>query len=202
MKASPIQLLQSTIEKLSVEANPDYVASTAASSEDVPLEVREICEPFPTFWEGQAQSPEGIAERTFMVRLALRTDPDLSGTIPYPFEMIFSGVVACMPKTVNGFPPALTARQYGLAMIYGAMREQFLVMTSRMPYGPRLLPTVSFMEPDLAVQSPEVIDSLTVSSGDGVLAAPASKTKSSSTAASPRAKRVVGVKRLSPKSTD
>ena len=65
MKASPIQLLQSTIEKLSVEANPDYVASTAASSEDVPLEVREICEPFPTFWEGQAQSPEGIAERTF-----------------------------------------------------------------------------------------------------------------------------------------
>lgn len=188
MKASPVQLLQSTIEKLSVEANADYSPSTVLGGEDVPLEVREICEPFPSFWEGQPLIAEGIAERTFMVRLALRTDPSLAASTPYPFEMIFSGVVACVPERLNGFTPGVTARQYGLAMIYGAMREQFLVMTSRMPHGPRLLPTVSFMEPDPGQSSSEAI---TTSS-------PALSTAVKAGADSSRAKlpkRVVGAKK-------
>ena len=148
MKPSPVQLLQSTIEKFSVEANMLGSDRAAPTSEDVQLQVKAFCEPFAGFWEDQVPPVDGIEERTFMVRLSIRTEPDGAASIPYSFELVFSGVVACFPETLNGFVPALTARQYGLAMIYGAMREQFLTFTSRMPHGARLLPTVSFMEPD------------------------------------------------------
>lgn len=148
MKPSPVQLLQSTIEKFSVEANVLESDRAASTSEDVQLQVKEFCEPFAGFWEDQVTPVDGIAERTFMVRLSIRTEPEEVASIPYSFELVFSGVVACFPETLNGFAPALTAKQYGLAMIYGAMREQFLTFTSRMPHGARLLPTVSFMEQD------------------------------------------------------
>lgn len=149
MKVSPVQLLQSTIEKLSIEANDAYNGEDPKSlGEDLELQVKEICEPFAEFWTDQAPPREGVEERTFMVRLAIRTDPDVTEVGPYAFELVFSGVVACMPPKANQFTPMQAARQFGFAMIYGAMREQFLTVTSRMPHGPRLLPTVSFMEPD------------------------------------------------------
>lgn len=147
MKSSPVQLLQSTIEKVSVEANLEFNAEEAPFGEDVELQVREVCEPFPQFWDSQGQKPpiEEFPERTFLVRLAIRSNPEKSSNIPYPFELIFSGVVASVPSFVQ-MSPSDSARQYGLAMLYGAMREQFLTMTSRMPHGARLLPTVSFMD--------------------------------------------------------
>lgn len=147
MKPSPVQLLQSTIEKISVDANLDFDPQQDEQlGDNVELQVRELCEPFPQYWETQGQTPpiEGLEDRTFVVRLAIRTDPELAASLPYAFELIFSGVVASDPSWKH--PQA--ARQYGLAMIYGAMREQFLTMTSRMPHGARLLPTVSFMDPD------------------------------------------------------
>ncbi len=149
MKPSPVQLLQSTIETISVEANALYDPEQAVSTgEDVQLQVKEACEPFSAYWDGQALPVEGIEQRTFMVRLSIRTESENVSSIPYRFDLVFSGVVACFPEKLNGFTPAATARQYGFAMIYGAMREQFLTLTSRMPHGARLLPTVSFMEPD------------------------------------------------------
>lgn len=151
MKPSPVQLLQSTIETLSVEANLDFDPQQGSISENVELQVREICEPFPDYWEEQSPPVEGLQERTFIVRLAIRSDPEQASRIPYAFELIFSGVVAS-PPSLNLFTPVQSARQYGLAMIYGAMREQFLTMTSRMPHGARLLPTVSFMEPDASTE--------------------------------------------------
>lgn len=147
MKPSPVQLLQSTIEKVNVEANLEFNPEGAPFGEDVELQVREVCEPFPQFWDSQGQKPpiEEFPERTFLVRLAIRSNPEKSFNIPYSFELIFSGVVASVPSFVQ-MSPADSARQYGLAMLYGAMREQFLTMTSRMPHGARLLPTVSFMD--------------------------------------------------------
>jgi len=152
MKPSPVLLLQSTIEKISIEANVDFDPEDTSGGDDVELQVREVCEPFPDFWQGQTAPDETIHERTFVVRLAIRSDPDKAAAIPYPFELIFSGVVAA-PPSLNQFTPVQAARQYGFAMVYGAMREQFLTMTSRMPYGARLLPTASFMEPDAAPTS-------------------------------------------------
>ena len=158
MKPSPVLLLQSTIEKISVEANVDFDPNDRSASDDVELQVREICEPFPDFWQGQPEPAEGIDERTFVVRLAIRSDPEKAADIPYPFELIFSAVVAS-PPSLNQFTPVQAARMYGFSMVYGAMREQFLTMTSRMPHGARLLPTASFMEPD-TVPAPAVADQL------------------------------------------
>lgn len=147
MKSSPVQLLQSTIEKISVDANLEFDSKITPFGEDVELQVREICEPFPDFWNAQERTPpiEELPARTYLVRLAIRSNPEKSKEIPYSFELIFSGVVASVPSFVD-MPAADSARQYGLAMLYGAMREQFLTMTSRMPHGARLLPTASFMD--------------------------------------------------------
>ena len=181
MKPSPVQLLQSTIEKFSVEANPLNADGAASTSEDVQLQVKEFCEPFSAFWKDQAPPVNGIEERTFMVRLSIRTEVEDVTSIPYSFELVFSGVVACFPETLNGFAPALTARQYGLAMIYGAMREQFLTFTSRMPHGARLLPTVSFMEPDPKVAAA----TSTVSEAEPAKAATRAKVASAKRARAP-----------------
>ena len=155
MKQSPVQLFQTTIEKLSIEALEEFsAAEQSAPGENIDLQVREVCEAFPPYWDAQEPPVPGIEKRTFLVRLAIRTDPENTKPIPYAFDLMFSGVVACVPERLNGFEPMQAARQYGFAMVYGAMREQFLTVTSRMPYGARILPTVSFMEPDPSSATP------------------------------------------------
>ena len=151
MKASPVQLLQSTIEKLCVESNLEFEdTGTDLRVENVEIQVKEECQLFSEYWDDEKSlsSGEGIRDRTYRVRLSIRTGQEAAKAAPYAFDLVFAGVVACMPPRLNQFSPEQAARQYGFAMIYGAMREQFLTATSRMPHGPRLLPTVSFMEPD------------------------------------------------------
>jgi hypothetical protein len=149
MKPSPIQLLQSTIETISIKASDEFTPEDkSATGEDIALLVQENCQPFRDYWDS-ATPPlaPGIEDRTFAVRLGIRSDPEHGGAVlAYEFDLLFSGVVACLPERTSEFDPEQMARQYGFAMIYGAMREQFLTLTSRMPNGPRLLPTVSFME--------------------------------------------------------
>ena len=154
MKPSPIQLMRSTIEKLSVEVNSDYQSGTedAQLMENLVLQFKEDFRPLDGHWSEQNPVPmPGIEQRTFSVSLGIRTDPDdLKG--PYSFEVVASGIVACVPERVHELTAAEAARQYGLAMIYGSMREQLLTVTSRMVHGGRLLPTVSFMEPPAAAK--------------------------------------------------
>lgn len=149
MKPSPVQLLQSNVDKISVEVNNEFEPDVrgAAFSEGITLQVKEHFEAVPDFWDEQGAPPKpGIRDRTFMVTLGIRTDPKEKKSAPYSFEILATGIVACMPEKVNALEPDEAAKQYGLSMIYGAMREQLLMITSRMVHGPRLLPTVSFME--------------------------------------------------------
>lgn len=150
MKPSPVQLLQSTIDKIAVEANDKFDSSGKGASlrEDIVLQVKEGFQDFAEYWDKGNPAPlPGLENRTYLVSLGIRTDPEDRQQAPYSFELAVSGIVACMPEMVHQLRPEEAARQYGLAMIYGAMREQLLTVTSRMVHGPRLLPTVSFMEP-------------------------------------------------------
>lgn len=148
MKPSPIQLLQSNFEKLCVEVNPTYQdAGSDFISDTLVIQVKETIRSVSDFWTEKNPPPApGVEKRTFVVTLGVRTDPE-DRTVPYMFDLVCSGVVACMPDRVHALTASEAARQYGLAMIYGAMREQLLTATSRMVHGGRLLPTVSFMEP-------------------------------------------------------
>ncbi len=149
MKPSPVQLLQSTIDKISVESNDEFDGGGEGVSlrEDILLQVKEGFQGFSEYWGKENPVPlVGLENRTYLVSLGIRTDPEDRRLAPYSFELAVSGIVACMPEMVHELRPEEAARQYGLAMIYGAMREQLLTLTSRMIHGPRLLPTVSFME--------------------------------------------------------
>jgi hypothetical protein len=163
MKPSPVQLLQSTIDKIAVESNDEFDSSgkDASLREDIVLQVKEGFQDFAEYWDKGNPAPlPGLESRTYLVSLGIRTDPEDRHQAPYSFELAVSGIVACMPEMVHELRPEEAARQYGLAMIYGAMREQLLTVTSRMMHGPRLLPTVSFMEPPKGASAPEKVESV------------------------------------------
>jgi len=152
MKSSPIMLLQTLIEKIQVEINPEFEGKKGQSEfgESVELQVRQQCEPYSDYWDEETPPViSGIENRTYSVTLGIRTDPEVKARGPYSFELVFTGVVACVPEMIGDLPPQVAAQQYGYAMVYGAMREQFITLTSRMGHGGRLLPTVSFMDSGL-----------------------------------------------------
>lgn len=146
MKTSPIQVVESFIEKFHVEINADFEES--GNLQDViKLDSFQQCRPAADFWKTNAPVFEGVESRTFTVRLGVRTTgADAAQKEPYQFEMICSAVVVCIPVMVSELTPEIAARQYGLTLLFGVMREQLLTVTGRMPYGQRLLPVVSFME--------------------------------------------------------
>ena len=105
----------------------------------------------PDFWNDQiGEFPPDIRDRTFMVELGLRNDPNNENRHPYSFELVFSGVACCIPKRVGTSSAEKLIYQYSLAILFGAMREQFLSITSRMRHGGRLLPTASFLDEDIS----------------------------------------------------
>lgn len=165
MKPSPVQLLQSRIDKIAVEVNSTFAEPLDSESigEEMTLEFMEQVLPAHDFWKhtGRPVQTPGIEGRTYYVSLGVRNKvSDLQA--PYQFEIVCSGVVACLLPKIHSLEPDEAAKQYGLAMIYGAMREHFLLITSRMLHGSRILPTVSFME---APRSDGQVGQLSVSAG-------------------------------------
>lgn len=144
MKASPIQLLSSTLDRVKVEANDDYDESGPSRSDDIVLESFKQWEACPEYWLDEDVGVPGVEERTYRITLGVRTPAgDLTG--PYAFDIICTGVVACFPEGVGNLNPEEAAHQYGCTILFGMIREQLLALTARMPYGLRLLPTVSFL---------------------------------------------------------
>lgn len=147
MKPSPIQLLDSTFEEIFVEVNSSHQPKAGGTVlNDVHFEVNTACQAIPDFWEGKEQPVAGIDQRTFVVNLGIRTAPDENGAYPYSFRIRCAGVVACMKDHVSSNLSAeAAATEYGLALLYGMVREQVLQCTSRMAFSAWMLPTVSFM---------------------------------------------------------
>ena len=155
MKASPIQLLESFPEKVWVEI-PQMDGENSvnqAEFERVDLEILRGIEQCADFWKEDVPI-QGVQERTFRVTLGVKT-PENTPAGGYIFEFVVSGIVACMPEKVGGKMPKDVAFEYGLTILYGMIREQFSMISSRMRPGIRFLPTMSFMgESDLKPKSP------------------------------------------------
>lgn len=145
MKLSPIQLLESFPEKVWVERNKSEGAPEDGESvfDRIDLQVFKRIEPFPDFWEDAPPVP-GLKDRTFRLTLGVRT-PEETKVGAYVFEFVVTGAIACIPETLGGRNPEDVAFEYGLAILYGMIREQFASISSRMQPGIRLLPTLSFM---------------------------------------------------------
>jgi hypothetical protein len=145
MKLSPIQLLESHPEKVWIERVSVDLGSAEdeSTSGQVDIQFYKKMVPFSDFWKIEPAVP-GLKDRTFHLTLGVRTPENLrAGT--YVFEIVLTGVFACIPEKVGNRIPEDVVFEYGLTMLYGMVREQLVAISSRMQPGLQLLPTLSFM---------------------------------------------------------
>ena len=151
MKRSPVQLLDPSLEKIFVAPSSEskYEERTPSPFEYDEKRVFQFSKSFgrvpASYWNGKPPR-EGLGDRTFFVGLALRTNPDEKDVGPYKFEIKATGVVAVIPEKIGKLEAPEAAYQYGLALLFGMIREQIYTTTSRMKWGPIILPIASFLD--------------------------------------------------------
>jgi hypothetical protein len=144
MKLSPIQLLESSVEKILVERiRGDAGEQAHEMSDTLDFQVFKEIKPFPEFWV-QPPEPALLKETTFVVTLGIRT-PAGKSFHGYGFELVVSGVLASLQESYRSHGVQDMVFEYGLTLLYGIAREQFTATTARMSNGPCVLPTMSFI---------------------------------------------------------
>ncbi len=148
MKPSPIQLLRLTFNRVHVEFDKEHAPAEPPN-------------PMTTVFafKGVSITTEiGLAEidmahewgpmylvslRLLIDNQALAAEPDRKFS-PYRIDIEAAGVILLRKGAENlGSPHGLVSVN-GAALLWSAIREQLLTLTSRMPAGPVMLPTVHF----------------------------------------------------------
>ncbi len=168
MKLAPIQLLQLFFKKVSVQIDERHAP-------------REPLNPFTTIFifDGVEINTEfGIGEidpdhergRLFLVTLKVMVNNQPSDQAPerkfcpYLIEVDVRGVVVVPKGAEKLAPPEDLAAVNGASLLWAAVREQVLTVTSRMLAGPVTLPTMNFhdlkqrtevAEPDIPATKPK-----------------------------------------------
>lgn len=144
MRQSKIQLVELKLGKILIAPNTKYKEpSSAEEAEGIDMALQSaktICKS-PEYWATPVDVDEKIRDHTYTVKLGIRTPPAGSG-YPYNFEVQYSGVIVNFdPQDGN---PDKFAAKYGLALLYGAVRDQIFTLTAKMKGGALLVPTMSF----------------------------------------------------------
>lgn len=160
MKPSPVQLMQLMFKHVKVELDPAHLPA------EVPNPLTSVF----TFDGVSLQSEVGIGESdphhergtVFFVELRVVVDnepnPDIKGQkyAPYKVDVAVEGVVL-IPKGAEQLADAEDlAAVNGASMLWSAVREQVLTITSRMRAGPVVLPSVHFHDLKKRNEAPEV----------------------------------------------
>lgn len=145
MKPAPIQLLQLMFRKVSVEVDERH------APEEPP-------NPFTSIFvfDGVEITTEcGIGEldpghergRLYLVTLRVvidNQDAPERKYCPYLIDVDARGLVVVPKGAEQVAPPEALASVNGSSLLWSAVREQVLSLTSRMPAGPVMLPTMNF----------------------------------------------------------
>ncbi|MCW5238067.1 hypothetical protein [Verminephrobacter eiseniae] len=148
MKPSPVQLVQLMFKHVKVELDPAHLP------EEIPNPLTSVF----TFDGVSLQSEVGIGEADpnhergtmFFVELRVAVDnvpnPDTADQkyAPYKIDVVIEGVVLIPRGTEQLGDPEDLAAVNGASMLWSAVREQVLTITSRMRAGPVVLPSVHF----------------------------------------------------------
>ena len=160
MKPSPLQLMQLMFKHVKVELDPAHLPA------EVPNPLTSVF----TFDGVSLQSEIGIGESdphhergtVFFIELRVVVDnepnPDIKGQkyAPYKVDVAVEGVVL-IPKGAEQLADAEDlAAVNGASMLWSAVREQVLTITSRMRAGPVVLPSVHFHDLKKRNEAPEV----------------------------------------------
>ncbi len=152
MRKSKIQLLQTSLLKLSIEPVADLKYENRRPSnpfeyEKITLETSKACSKLREYWSALPPPVESIRETTYHVQLGLRTPADIDDVGPYRFEIVYSAVITVLPDRAKGsLSDDDMALQYGLTLLYGVIREQISTLTYKMSWGQVMLPTMTFLD--------------------------------------------------------
>lgn len=156
MQLSPLQLLEYVFDGLSVQPVKGYQADPDVS-------------PSLVFFPGKLSlsAEVGIdllAEEAnysdYGVNLALKVGPKADEQAPYEVHVTVKGLVRMHLVQAEGQAEERRVRALvnGVSLLYGAVRDQVMTITSRSVHGPFLLPSVSFA--DLALPKGEPVAQL------------------------------------------
>ncbi|WP_257386395.1 hypothetical protein [Tahibacter caeni] len=148
MKLSPIQLVHLSFRRVSVEVDAEYLRSAAHSSADAHALLEGVV--IKTEVSKTAADEEDPRGTPYFLTLRVlidnaHDDADSDRTIsPYRID-VEAGAMVVLAKGTDklGDPDDLIAVN-GPALMWGAIREQVANITSRMPIGMAMLPSVNF----------------------------------------------------------
>jgi hypothetical protein len=173
MMPSPIQLLQLTFKRIAVEIDPQHAPPEAPN----PMTTVFVFDGVSITTEVGLGEIDMAHERGPMYLVSLRVLVDNQPSddepnrkfSPYLIDIEAAGVVLLPNGAEKVAPPMDLVTVNGAALLWSAIREQLLTLTSRMPVGPVMLPTVHFH--DLKQRTPEQASA----AATAALAAPAKK---------------------------
>ncbi len=161
MKPSPVQLIQLMFKHVKVELDPAHLPA------ELPNPLTSVF----TFDGVSLQSEVGIGEADpdhergtmFFVELRVVVDnvpnPDIADQkfAPYKMDVAIEGVILILKGAEELGDPEDLAAVNGASMLWSAVREQILTITSRMRAGPVVLPSVHFHDLKKQNGSSEVV---------------------------------------------
>lgn len=139
------------IKNNSLQLEHYHFTECSVVARDVEFDDINVEGPYPSFANQKLNSTVNIATseqsenpNNFLLSLDIECSPDDSSSFPYKFMFRVEGIFEC-----NSFSDNVEERKKlvvcnGSTMLYGAVRELLLNLTSRQKYGPVLLPTTSF----------------------------------------------------------
>lgn len=148
MMPSPIQLLQLTFKRVAVETDPRHAPPEAPN----PMTTVFVFDGVGITTEVGLGEIDMAHERGPMYLVSLRVlvdnqpsdDEPKRKFSPYLIDIEAAGVVLLPNGAEKLGTPTDLVTVNGAALLWSAIREQLLTLTSRMPVGPVMLPTVHF----------------------------------------------------------
>ena len=157
MKPSPIQLLRLSFKHVKVELDPAHVPEKVPN----PLEAVFTFDGVTVHTEvGIGEAPGQDGGHMYFMELKLVVDnvplpaSPRQKFSPYLIDIAAEGVVRVPEGAEQLGPPEDLAIVNGAGLLWSAIREQVLNLTSRMRAGPVMLPTVHFHDLKSTAQQP------------------------------------------------
>lgn len=139
MNTSPLQLDASVVSRLNFEADPEFQPDEDGGEVKVDVSL---------------DSNSGESE-SWRIRLTIAFGPKSKARSPYRGELEVHGYFHFSDDSVPSNEAARLVAVNGASMLYSGAREYLLLVTSRGPWPPIRLPTVSFRDIEVVQREPE-----------------------------------------------
>lgn len=156
MKIAPIQLLQVVFKKVQIEVDDQHAPSEPLNLSTTVFVFDGVN--FNTTFGIGLVDPNHERGQMFLIRLHVVVDNQFANEVserkfsPYLIDVEVRGVVVVLKGAEKLGTPEDLAAVNGASLLWSAVREQVLAVTSRMVAGPVTLPTMNFH--DLKKQTP------------------------------------------------